>query len=61
VAILKGLTNLSDLDLHGTQVTDAGLVQLTNLETLGIGGTRVTDAGMNELKWALPGLRIQHF
>jgi hypothetical protein len=60
---LKGLTNLSVLGLDGTQVTDVGLVHLkglTRLSDLGLNGSQVTDAGMNELKRALPGLRIHH-
>ncbi len=61
---LKGLTKLSILDLRGTRVTDAGLVRLkglTNLKTLFLSATRVTDAGVNELKRALPGLKMNHY
>jgi Leucine-rich repeat (LRR) protein len=57
---LKGLTNLSTLWLWCPQVTDLGLVHLkglTNLSILSFGG-QATVAGMNELKQALPRLKI---
>jgi serine/threonine protein kinase/Leucine-rich repeat (LRR) protein len=50
---LKGLTNLSYLDLDGAAVTDAGLERLkglTHLTYLDLGATRVTDAGLGHLK-----------
>jgi Leucine-rich repeat (LRR) protein len=49
---LQGLTNLRQLDLTYTQITDAGLVQLvglTNLEVLELTRTQVTDAGLARL------------
>ncbi len=57
---LKGLTDLSSLWLWCPQVTDLGLVHLkglTNLSILSFGG-QATVAGMNELKQALPRLKI---
>ena len=42
-----------EVDLNGTQVTDAGLVHLkgmTKLKELGLEGTGVTDAGVMHLK-----------
>jgi Leucine-rich repeat (LRR) protein len=44
---LKGLTQLRELSLNGTQVTDAGLEHLkglSELETLSLDDKRVTDA-----------------
>ncbi len=60
---VKGLTNLKDLRLSRTQVTDAGLVHLkglTKLEWLHLDGTKVTDAGVQKLQKALPGCKIIH-
>ncbi len=49
---LKGLKQLRELDLNGSQVTDAGLKvlgqELPALETLKLSGTAVTDAGLTE-------------
>ena len=59
---LRGLTQLQLLSLDSTRVTDAGLAHLrglTQLEVLYLISTRVTDAGVNELKKALPKVRIQ--
>ena len=42
-----------EVDLYGTQITDAGLVHLkglTNLQTLNLDGTKITDAGLVHLK-----------
>jgi hypothetical protein len=47
---LRELTDLEDLGLTDTQVTDAGLVHLTGLtklECLDLDGTQVTDAGLD--------------
>jgi hypothetical protein len=58
---LRRLTELRRLDLRRTSVSDAGLVRLkglVNLEDLDIGGTLVTDAGVQELRRALPKLKI---
>ena len=49
---LANLTNLSSLELYGTQVTDTGLKEITrlkNLTSLGLGATKVTDAGLKNL------------
>jgi hypothetical protein len=57
---LKGLTGLAMLDLRKTKVTDDGLAHLkslTNLRELRL-SSLVTDAGVNELKMALPKVRI---
>jgi hypothetical protein len=54
---LRGLKDIKFLNLGGTQVTDAGIVQLkelTSLKTLRILDTQVTDAGVEDLKKALP-------
>lgn len=56
--LLKGLVALEELDLSGTNVTDAGLVHLTGLKSLkrlNVGAglmkpTNVTDAGLEHLK-----------
>ena len=50
---LKGLAQLKDLKLNGTQVTDAGLEYLkglNQLQTLDLGKTQVADAGLERLK-----------
>ena len=50
---LKGLTQLQQLDLNGTPVTDASLEHLkglTQLQQLDLGGAQVTDAGLEHLK-----------
>ena len=50
---LKGLTNLTSLNLYNTKVTDSGLVHLeglTNLEKLNLERTKVTDTGLVHLK-----------
>jgi RNA polymerase sigma factor (sigma-70 family) len=50
---LKGLKNLTELNLFGTQVTDAGLKEikeLKNLTELNLRATNVTDVGLGELK-----------
>ena len=59
---LAGLTNLSTLDLAGTEATDAGLrelVDLKNLTSLNLVGTRTTDAGIAELQKALPNCKVE--
>jgi hypothetical protein len=50
---LKGLINLEQLGLSGTQVTDAGLASrgsMTKLEKLGLDDTQITDAGLVHLE-----------
>ncbi|MEN6496052.1 MAG: hypothetical protein ABFD16_17360, partial [Thermoguttaceae bacterium] len=57
---LKGLTNLRDLWLNSTKITDAGLEHiqgLTRLEKVMLHNTRVTNAGVERLM-GLPQLRI---
>lgn len=57
---LKGLTNLTTLNLGNTRVTDAGLVHLrglTKLATLTLNG-EVTDVGVTELRRFLPNVLI---
>jgi hypothetical protein len=57
---LKDLTQLEDLDLDGTSVTDEGLRQLaalTQLKKLGLSSCEVTDAGLEHLK-GLKKLRV---
>ena len=51
------MTQLEQLGLRGTQVTDAGLAHLkslTKLESLDLQDTQVTDASVAELQKALP-------
>ena len=51
---LSMFCGLKYLDLHGTQVTDAGLVhlrKLKRLKTLDLSFTKITDAGLVHLKW----------
>ena len=50
---LKGLTNLTDLNLYRTQITDSGLAHLkglTKLQHLWLTSTQITDAGLVDLK-----------
>jgi hypothetical protein len=61
LAHMKDFPRLIRLDLANTQVTDVGLKHLAackQLQELGLSGTRVTAAGTNELRKALPNLRI---
>lgn len=58
---LRGLTQLTCVELDNTNTTDAGLVLLrglTHLESLSLRGTQVTDAGVEELHTALPNTTI---
>jgi Leucine-rich repeat (LRR) protein len=55
------MTNLTELDLYDTQVTDAGLEHLkglTSLTKLSLSRTPITDAGLAEIKAALPNCDI---
>ena len=59
---LRELTNLEKLDLHGTQITDAGLEhlrKLNRLQRLILAGTDVTDEGAKRLEAAFPKLEIE--
>jgi hypothetical protein len=59
---MKGLTELQQLTLAHTQVTDSGLAHLKGMDRLRLltlTHTRVTDADVAELQIALPGLRIE--
>jgi len=58
---LANLSNLQQLYLGETQITDAGLqylANLSNLQHLDLNYTKITDAGVEELKKAIPGVRI---
>ena len=59
--LCRGLTQLVELDLSGTEVTDAGIAHLAhfrNLSHLWLENTRVTDAGVRHLQEALPNVKI---
>jgi len=61
LASVRGLTNLSILDLGETSITDAGLVRLrgvTELRALYLKQTKVTDAAVEGLEDALPDLIV---
>jgi hypothetical protein len=61
LAHLKGLKNLTLLNLSGTQVSDAGLAHLRELPSLrliGLKDTRVTDAGIASLQEGAPMVRV---
>ena len=50
---LKVLAKLTRLDLHSTEITDAGLEHLeglSDLETLWLNNTQITDAGLEHLE-----------
>jgi Leucine-rich repeat (LRR) protein len=55
------LTNLEQLDLSHTGVTDKGLTHLHGLKKLrklDLQGTKVTDTGIDMIRKMLPGLGI---
>ena len=57
------MTQLQDLSLVDTQITDAGLKHLEALTRLGhlyLHGSQVTDEGVEKLKQALPECKIYH-
>ncbi len=61
LAQLTGLKELEHLDLCGTQISDAGVVHLKELKGLGtlcLTGSLITEDGAEELRAALPGLRL---
>jgi hypothetical protein len=58
--LLRGFTQLKELDLHDTAITDAGLAELQycpRLETLRLKNTRITDAGFRAHLLDRDGLR----
>ena len=58
---LEGMTKLWYLDLSGTRVSDTGLAHLnglTKLSHLQLFATQASDAGVQELRQAVPSLRI---
>jgi Leucine-rich repeat (LRR) protein len=58
---LARMSQLRELNLRGSRVTDAGLAQLQglkNLKTLGLQNTKATKAGAEQLKTSLPNCRI---
>jgi hypothetical protein len=60
---LSRLTGLQSLDLSGTRVTNAGLTHLkglTSLRTLDLLGTTANDFGAQEIRRAIPGLRVRY-
>jgi hypothetical protein len=60
---LKGLTQLTTLNLDHTFITDAGLAHLkglTKLEKLDLTSTSVTEAGIKDLKRSLLKVNITH-
>jgi hypothetical protein len=62
LAHLRGLPQLRRLTVENAPVTDAGLAYLkalARLEEVTLKGTRVTDAGLEELRKALPGVRVE--
>ena len=61
LALFKGLSNLTHLDLSNTQISDDGLRhlgQLPNLKVLFLSHTGVTDDGISRLAKELPNCRI---
>jgi beta-lactamase regulating signal transducer with metallopeptidase domain/Leucine-rich repeat (LRR) protein len=57
---VKGLTNLTELDLSASQITDSGLLNLAGLavlDRLNLSDTEITDAGVAQLS-RLPRLRL---
>jgi hypothetical protein len=59
---LKGLTNLTALELSSTRITDNGLEhlkKLTSLKHLRLNQTKVTAKGVAELRKALPNCKIR--
>lgn len=53
LAPLKELTRLSNLNLRGTEITDAGLANISNQKTLvrlHLEKTKITDKGLEQLK-----------
>ena len=62
LAHLGTLTNLTSLELAGTNITDEGLSHLTNLSSLtrlNVRNTKCTEKGIATLQQALPGMVIE--
>jgi hypothetical protein len=60
---LNGTTNLGELDLGATRLTNGGLEHLqglANLRMLVLTSTPVTDEGVKEFERALPNCRVYH-
>lgn len=60
-AILGGLPQLQELNLYRSQITNVGLAKLAalkNLQSLDVRYTRVSRGGVDDLKRAVPALRI---
>jgi Leucine-rich repeat (LRR) protein len=58
---LRGLQNLTWLDLNETRITDTGFKELSglkNLTTLSVMSTSTTNAGVTELRKTLPTVEI---
>ncbi len=58
---LEGLEHLESVDLDGAPVTDAGLrhlYPLKKLKRMALSGTKVTRKGVDDLKRALPAVRV---
>ncbi|MGH7135374.1 MAG: hypothetical protein ACREHD_06510, partial [Pirellulales bacterium] len=61
VALLRGMTQIRELDLTDTRVTDASvdsLATLSGLKQLALRGTQVSDGGVERLQQALPDCTI---
>ena len=59
--MLAKLSGLEVVDLSGTRITNAGLIQLeglTKLKKLSLKGTTVTDEGIGQLRRKLPTVTI---
>jgi hypothetical protein len=60
---LHGLSQLRELQLQDTEITDAGLANLqglSQLQRLSLNNTNVTDQGVKKLVQALPNCEIRH-
>jgi len=54
---IKGLSNMRELWLYDTKITDkavASIARLKNLRVLSVAGTGITEEGLEELKKAIP-------
>ena len=58
----KKLSQLENLSLETTAISDAGLAQLkdlSHLETLNLKGTMATDAGVQAFQKAMPNTKVE--